>query len=156
MTPSFSLATDNIYKFTCLFGLALIIVSIIALISTYTTTLDRKVKYAEVIIPLEAKVQRGKSDDDLLDFNKKLLELTKTNEKTLGTGISAVLGVGIALTLIGGFLWYSKIQLRDDKLAQLQIEKLEAEIAELRAKSTQTKMTEPLAVADQESASQGD
>lgn len=149
MTPSLPIATDNIYKFTCLFGLALIIVSIFSFVSTYTAFLDRKVKYMEVIIPLEAKVQRNKADDDLLELNKKLLEIAQSNEKAANTGVSAILGIGITLSALGVFLWYVKIQLRDDKLAQLQIEKLEAEVSKLRAEIAPTSAKESVFAASE-------
>ncbi|GAB2181444.1 hypothetical protein DLREEDagrD3_16670 [Denitratisoma sp. agr-D3] len=132
MTPSFPIATDNIYKFTCLFGLALIITSIFSLVSTYTSSLDRKVRYAEIVIPLEANTQRNKAEEDLLQMHKKLLNVTKENEKTANTVIGSTLGIGIALSFFGAFAWYKKIQLRDDSLAKLQQDKLELELEKLR------------------------
>ena len=88
MTPSLPVPTDNIYKFSCLFGLALIISSLFAFVSTYTSSLDRKIKYSEVVIPVEAKAQRSKVEDDMLAMNKKLIEVTKSNESIEGAGIS--------------------------------------------------------------------
>lgn len=133
MTPSLSVATDNIYKFACLFGLALIISSIFAFVSTYTASLDRKIKYSETIIPLEAKAQRTKAEDDLLAMNKKLIEVTKSNEEVAGIIIIVILAVGISLSIAGAQMWYSTIQKRDDRLAALQQEKLEIEIEKLRS-----------------------
>ncbi len=150
MTPSLSIPTDNIYKFTCLFGLALIIVSIMSYVSLYTASLDRKVKYVEVIIPLEARAQRNKAEDDLLTMNKKLLEITGSNEKSANVGVGAVLGVGIVLSALGASRWYSQIQLRDDKLAKLQIEKLEAEVSKLRAETVPKNLSGSVSVASSE------
>ena len=133
MTPSLPVATDNIYKFACLFGLALIVSSMFAFVSTYTTSLDRKIKYSEAIIPLEAKVQRTKAEDDLLSMNKKLIEVTKSNEDAAGIVIVVILLVGISLSIAGAQMWYSTIQKRDDRLAALQQEKLELEIEKLRS-----------------------
>ncbi|HXU93297.1 MAG TPA: hypothetical protein VFP33_06520 [Gallionella sp.] len=150
MTPSLPIATDNIYKFTCLFGLALIVVAIFSFVSMYSASLERKVKYMEVVILLEAKEQRSKADDDLLEMNKKLLEIAKSNEKAGNTLVSAILGIGIALSAYGAFLWHGKIQLRDDKLAQLQIEKLEVEISKLQGESASTSTTPLGAVSSEE------
>ena len=133
MTPSLPVPTDNIYKFSCLFGLALIISSLFAFVSTYTSSLDRKIKYSEVVIPLEAKAQRSKVEDDMLAMNKKLIEVTKSNESIAGAGISIVLTAGIFLSGFGATRWHSVIQKRDDRLAALQIEKLEVEIERLRS-----------------------
>lgn len=136
MIPSLPIPTDNIYKFACLFGLALIIVSIFSFVSTYAASLERKVKYMEVIISLEAKTERNKVEQDLLTLNKKLLEVSQSNEHSSNLALSLVLGVGIGLSVLGATKWHLKIQLRDDKLAQLQIQKLEAELAVLRQRST--------------------
>lgn len=131
MTPSLAVPTDNIYKFVCLFGLTLVIASIFAFVTAYVSTLDRKVGFSEVIIPLEAKQPRTKVEDDLLALNKKLLELTQANEKAANHVISGACGAGLALSLLGALRWYSKVQKRDDRLVQLQMQKLELEIAKL-------------------------
>ena len=138
MNPSLPIPTDNIYKFVCLFGLVLVISSIYAYVATYTASLDRKIKYFEVVIPLEAKSPRSKSEDDLLALNRKLVEVTQSNQKSATRMISAVLGAGLALSLIGAVKWYVKIQVRDDKLAQLQIDKLQAEIEKLKRDTPQS------------------
>lgn len=132
MTPSLQIATDNVYKFLCLFGLALIVMSIVAFISTYTASLDTKIKYIEVIISLEANAQRTKADEDRLDLNRKLLEIAKSNESFANNMIISAMMVGAALSWFGFQLWYECIQKRDDAVALLQREKLELEIAKLR------------------------
>lgn len=138
MTPSLSVTTDNIYKFACLFGLALIISSIFAFVSTYTASLDRKIKYSETIIPLEAKAQRTKTEDDLLAMNKKLIKITEANENFAGVSITVILLAGILLSIFGAQRWYTNIQKRDDRLSALQQEKLELEIEKLRPERTKS------------------
>lgn len=132
MTPSLSVPTDNIYKFTSLFGLALIVVSIVSFVSIYTSSLDRKIRYAEIVIRVEAQPQRSKADDDLLALNKTLLGVTKENERLASSVIGAALCIGILLSAFGAHRWHHTVQQRDDKLALLQVEKLEAEIAKLK------------------------
>lgn len=131
MTPSLSLPTDNIYKFVCLFGLALMLVSVFSFITTYTSTLDRKVRYSEIVISLDSKASRSKNEEDLLDLNKKLLKITNTNEKTADITIGFVFALGGILSYIGAHSWYRKVQQRDDQLVKLQIQKLEAEISKI-------------------------
>lgn len=134
MTPSsLPVPTDNIYKFACLFGLALIVSSVLAFVSTYTSSLDRKIRYSEIIIPLEAKAQRSKTEEDILDMNRKLIEVTKSNEKFAQSLIGGLLCLGIVLSAYGASQWYKVIQRRDDKFAALQQRKLEAEIAKLES-----------------------
>ena len=131
MTPSLSVPTDNIYKFACLFGLALILISSFSFVTTYTTNLDRKVRYSEVVISLDSKAPRSKNENDLLELNKKLLEITNANEKAANMAIGFVFSLGATLSLIGARSWYRKVQQRDDQLVRLQMQKLEAEISKL-------------------------
>lgn len=135
MNPSLAIPTDNIFKFCCLFGLALIITSVIAFVSTYNFSLANKVRYAETIILLEAKSPRGKADDDVLKLNKKLLSVTNDNANAANIVIGLLCGVGLALSGTGAASWYKQIQQRDDELVELQMEKLRLEISNLRTEN---------------------
>jgi len=141
MTPSLSVATDNIYKFACLFGLALIISSIFAFVSTYTTSLDKSTKYSEAIILLEAKAQRSNAEEDLLTWNKNRNEVTKLNQDFVGFIILVFFLAGIVLSVSGAQMWYPK-QSRDDRREILQLEKLEIEIAMLRLEHAKQMLVE--------------
>lgn len=133
MAPSsLPIPTDNIYKFACIFGLALIVSSVFAFVSTYTSSLDRKIKYSEVVIPLEAKSQRTAVEEKTLLMNQKLIEVTKSNEHSAMGGVAICLVAGFLLSGYGAQRWHRDIQRRDDKLANLQIEKLEVEVAKLK------------------------
>jgi uncharacterized membrane protein YiaA len=131
MTPSLAIPTDNIYKFSCLFGLALIIVAVFSLVSTYAATLDRKVKFSEIIIQLESKASRTEIENHVLELNTRLLDVTKANEKSINYAIGVICGIGIFLSLYGASNWYKKVQLLDDHLRRLQLQKLELEVAKL-------------------------
>jgi hypothetical protein len=132
MFPNLSIATDNIYKFACLFGLALILASIFSFVSVYNFTLDRKIELSKTIISIEAKKERTKMESDTLELSKKLLEISSANGKYANSAIGAALGFGIVLSIYGGWGWRTKIQTRDDLLAGLQVEKLRAEISALK------------------------
>ena len=119
-----------------MFGLVLIVSSIFSLIATYTSSLDRKILYTEAIISLETKAQRNKADDDLLSMNAKLIEVTRSNEYFASAAVGVSLGISILLSLYGAIKWHREIQQRDDKLATLQLEKLEVEIEKLRSEFT--------------------
>ena len=141
MNPTLPIPTDNIYKFACLFGLALILVSVFSFASNYTITLDRKVRYSELVIGLESKSERSKADEDLLTLNKKLLEISTANERVLNYVLGAATAVGVILSFYGATNWHQKIQQRDDAIAALQIEKLRLEIVNLEATRGQTKQS---------------
>lgn len=136
MAPNLPLPTDNVYKFACIFGLALIVAAVFSYVSIHSSSLDRKIRYSESVITLEAKGERTKADNDLLELNRRLLEVTKSNESAASHIVSAVLGIGVALSLAGAWAWYTKIQARDNKLADLQVRKLAAEVARLEAVSS--------------------
>lgn len=65
-------------------------------------------------------------------LNKKLREIAMENEKVLNLLLGAVIAIGSILSLYGADRWHKKIQQRDDKIVELQIEKLQIEIANLR------------------------
>lgn len=133
MNTSLPIPTDNIYKFACFFGLALIVSAIFSYASIYTASLDRKIRYFETVTALEGKSPRTKGEDDLLAMNKRLIEVTKDNEQTASMVVGGAIGLGLTLSVFGALKWYRVIQPRDDRIATLQREKLEAEIAKLRA-----------------------
>jgi len=133
MQPSLPVPTDNIYKFSCLFGLVLIVSAIFAFVTSYSSSLDRKVKHLEVMIPLEAKENRTKAENDLLALHKRLIEVTKLNEQMTIWPVAVVMVLGLSLSWYGAKKWNQVIQTSDDKLADLQIRKLEAEVAKLEA-----------------------
>lgn len=132
MTPNIAPPTDNIYKFACLFGLALIISSIFGFISIYSSSLDRKIEYSKTVIPLETKEQRTKAEESMLAMCKKLIEVTKSNESFANVLIAFVLAAGLSLSWYGAWNWHTKIQARDDMQSLLLLEKMRAEINKLK------------------------
>jgi hypothetical protein len=133
MQSSIPIPTDNIYKFSCLFGLALIVSGVFSFVTSYNSSLDRKVKYMEAIIPLEAKPERTKVEEDFLIMNHQLIALTKDNEKTNIAAISILLAAGLLLSTYGAVKWKNIVQKRDDQLAELQLRKLSAEVEKLES-----------------------
>ena len=133
MQPSLPVPTDNIYKFCCLFGLVLIVSSIFSFVASYSSSLDRKIKYTETVIPLKAKAKRTEAEEEILKLHQKLLQVTGSNEETAGYAIGVVMAIGIGLSVYGAKRWHSIVQRRDDLLAELQIRKLSAEVAALEA-----------------------
>lgn len=132
MTPNIAPPTDNIYKFACLFGLALVISSIFGFVSIYSSSLDRKIEYSKTVIPLEAKEKRTKAEDSMLAMSKKLIEVTKSNESFANGLIAVVLVAGLSLSWYGASNWQTKIQARDDMQSLLLLEKMRAEINKLK------------------------
>lgn len=133
MNPSLPIPTDNIYKFACLFGLTLIVASIFSFVSVYSSSLDKKMQYYQSVVMLEIKTERSKEDSELLKLNKRMLEVTKGNEDTANIFAGVVIALGGFISLWGARKWHSVIQLRDDQLADLQLQKLQAEVDQLKS-----------------------
>lgn len=133
MPPSVPVPTDNIYKFSCLFGLALIVAGIFVFATSYNSALENKIRYLQVTIPLDAKIDRSKAESDTLSMYTKLIKVTKENEELLSGFVGGLIGVGIMFSFYGAVRWYKKVQARDDQLVDLQIRKLSAEVKKLEA-----------------------
>jgi len=132
MNPSLPIPTDNIYKFACLFGLTLIVSSIFTFVAVYSSSLDKKLQYFQSVVTLEAKIEKSTEDGELLKLNKRMLEVTKGNEEAAYAFAGAVISLGAFISFWGAGKWHSVIQLRDDRLANLQLEKLQAEVDALK------------------------
>ena len=111
MFPNLSIATDNIYKFACLFGLAIILASIFSTVSVYNYTLDRQIALSETIISIEAKKERTKTEIDKLELSKQLLKISSTNQKVSSRIIGVALGLGIVFSIYGAWNWKKEFKL---------------------------------------------
>jgi uncharacterized membrane protein YidH (DUF202 family) len=131
MKSTIPIPTDNIYKFSCLFGLALIVAGIFSFIASYSSSLDRKIAYVEAMTALEAKTNKTEADTKLIAQKQHLIDVTKSNEKTVSYSTGMVVVLGLLLSFTGAMKWYKIIQPRDDKMAELQIEKMQLEIRKL-------------------------
>lgn len=143
MQPSLPLPTDNIYKFSCLFSLVLIVSSLFSFVASYGSALEQKIKYSEVVISLEEKAQRTRGEDELLAMNKRLIEVTRANELTANYVIFAAFIAGLGLSDYGAWKWHQHIQPRDDQLTELQLRKLSAELAKLEKDAPRTSRLPP-------------
>ncbi|RYF39047.1 MAG: hypothetical protein EOO38_23875 [Cytophagaceae bacterium] len=80
---------------------------------------------------LEAKTNKTEADIKLIAQKQHLIDITKSNEKTVSSSIAIVVALGLMLSLAGAIKWHKIIQPRDDKMAELQIEKMQLEIRKL-------------------------
>jgi hypothetical protein len=128
MTPSMPVATDNIYKFAALFGLALLI-SVI-LVGTYVPD-----KYGEPAFndALELKILQSKDNLSKEETIKKTLLEEKVRlfdgfARQIIYGAAVFMLIGAFLLVWGGIAWWWKVQPKQDELLNLQIEKMKREI----------------------------
>lgn len=133
MTPSLSVPTDNIYKFASLFGLALIIASLLSLVAVYTSTLSEKIRLADAISVLETIEKRSPEQEVRLAIRQKELSVRQSNESTASIVLLVIFGLGLGCSFWGFDQWKSLVQTRDDQIAELQRRKLELEVHALAA-----------------------
>ena len=135
MTPTIPLPTDNIYKFVCLFGLALILAAVYGFVALYSSSLERVETYSKAVIELQANTPPTEVDADRLKLAKAMLSVTTQNRQAGTWGIAVTLSIGLAMGFLGGRAWYHRIQVRDDEVSKLQLEKLRLEVEKLRLDS---------------------
>jgi hypothetical protein len=128
MTPSMPIATDNIYKFAALFGVA-ILISVILAVSylqekngelAFNNLLELEVLKSKDTLSKEETVKRN-----LLEEKDKALT---RHMKLIVRIFSISLWIGIFFLLWGGINWWRKVQPKQDELLNLQIEKTKREI----------------------------
>lgn len=124
---------DNVYRFAGLCGVVLVVAALFAFVAAHTSALDRETRFVEAIVPLEAKAPRSKAEEELLDVNRRLLERARANGRGALIVAGAVGGLGLLLAAYGWVQWRRLVQPRSDRLVVLQLEKLQFELAALRA-----------------------
>lgn len=93
--------------------------------------LDRKIKYNEMVVSLQEKVQRTKGDEERLQMYKTLFETTDQNQSFYLSFMMLTALTGLVVSAYGARQWNKTVQKRDDQIADLQIKKLEHEIKKL-------------------------
>jgi hypothetical protein len=134
MIPSVPLPTDNLYKFLCLLGLAIVLAGMAAVYAVYNDALEAKIRLLTELATTPSAVDTPASaPSPLVDLKRKLLTTTQRNEQFYAWVIGLSMGVGCLLVAFGATRWYKVVQLRDDKIADLQCRKLELEVQGMEA-----------------------
>jgi hypothetical protein len=127
MESKIPLPTDNIYKFYALFGLLLIITSILSSVYISKTTNDLIFAAAEEIEALDTI----KTPSSLEKFKKGLLakkvSLAVADKNAFIIGLGAIAGLGGLLAFYGFTKWHRELQPIQDRLLALQLQKAERE-----------------------------
>lgn len=142
MNPNIPIPTDNVYKFYAMFGLVI-------MLTTAIMFFIRHEEYNRRAFERHVPMKLLETNQDLNDQQKHELYLygqkagiDKSNKK-LELSLYMFLFVlpGAFLTTYGFFMWHTKIQPVQDKLFELQLERLRIEVkkankAVRRARST--------------------
>lgn len=107
-----------------------------AFVSMYNSSLEKKIWYLDVIAKLEAANTLSKVEERSLETARMLVKITQSNERFANYAIAIILSIGFLLSWYGAQKWHSIVQKRDDSIANLQVEKLELEVAKLRSEQS--------------------
>jgi len=133
MESRIPLPTDNIYKFYALFGLLLFVFSFGAAIVNNYSTNDQ---IFEIVVELETL--KSLPNPNAVDVVKKgvlerKLEIVKSDKQFYKYAVAAIVAIATLMMLFGFERWHKQIQPLQDEVAKLQLEKLRAEIQELKS-----------------------
>jgi hypothetical protein len=132
MESRIPLPTDNIFKFYALFGLLLFIFCSSSIIYVEHSTNEL---VFQSVIELESVKQIANPSP--VDTAKKLvlekrIEIALSDRKSSVGAIGVFLAISIASMVFGFVKWHREVQPIQDKIAKLQLEKLQYEVDQLR------------------------
>ncbi|WP_345860625.1 hypothetical protein [Shewanella algae] len=134
--------TDNIYKFYALFGLLILLTTGIMFFIRHE---QYNIMAFERYIPTETlRAKKSLSEDEsrelfILEEKSKIAKLNK--ELELWLYMFGFFFFGGGFTTYGFYHWHTKIQPKQDRLMDLQIEKAEAEVKALNKQLHWTRYT---------------
>lgn len=138
MQSTLSVPTDNIYKFYAIFGIVILVTTAVMFVVRQqhynTLAFDRHIPMKT----LEAKDPLTKEEQLRLSLLRDKAQIARADKDLeLGVYFFCFFVFGVVFTAHGFKGWHTKIQPREDRLLDLQIEKLERE--RLEAKKQQYK-----------------
>ena len=129
MQSRIPLPTDNIYKFYALLGLLILLTTAIMF---FTRHIHYNSMAFDRYIPMEIlKAKKTLNKDEareLLVFEERAKMDESDEDVELGIYAFFFLTLGVGFTVYGFGYWHTKIQPKQDRLLDLQIQKLEKEI----------------------------
>ncbi len=127
MESKIPLPTDNIYKFYALFGLLLFITSGLAVVWNSTTTNETVHSLVKEYEALPGNTEE-KEKSTLGKMIEVRIDVATKDRKTFNTALGIILWISLCLMLFGFKEWQTKIQPKQDKYFDLQLQKLEQEV----------------------------
>lgn len=128
MEGKIPLPTDNIYKFYALFGLLLFISSLAAYLYLHKSTNELIFETAVLVEELETREKPSAADLKRKEMAEKRVSIAVEDRKAFNTCLAFLAGLGSCLTILGFAAWHFKVQPLQDKLLNLQIQKVEQDL----------------------------
>jgi hypothetical protein len=128
MQPSIPVPTDNIYKFICLFGLAVLVGSMLGSVYYISNSNELFMKRDLELTALNAKENLSPVEIKQKAHLEQHVEAIQLDRK-ISTRLFVACMLVSFFVAAGGFLgWFIKVQPKQDELINLQIEKMRYEI----------------------------
>lgn len=128
MESKIPLPTDNIFKFYALFGVLILITSIISIVWINNSTNER---IHSLIREYESLPEVDKDKSPLGEVIEKRLEVEGANKSLFLKCLGSIIGVSLILMFYGFKEWHTKIQPKQDEYFDLQLQKLRKELENL-------------------------
>jgi len=128
MIPSVPIATDNIYKFLALFGLVIMISWVVAMLYLVKIIYEFGVENINEYELLKVKTDLTQAESIRKDSLEQIMKLRTLGTKVFVWPLNILFVVGVGICYWGFRSWYKKVQPKQDKLLDLQIQKTEREI----------------------------
>lgn len=142
MQSRIPIPTDNIFKFYALLGLLILLTTGIMFFMRHE---QYNTMAFERYIPTETlRAKKSLTEDEALELFilEEKSKVAKSNKDfELGLYLFSFLFFGGGFTVYGFYHWHTKIQPRQDRLLELQIEKSEAEAKALNKQLQRTRFT---------------
>ncbi len=142
MNPNIPIPTDNVYKFYAMFGLVIMLTTAIMFFIRHEEYNRRAFDRHVPMKLLEAKKDLSDQQKHELYLYEQKAGIDKSNKK-LELSLYMFLFVlpGALLTIYGFFMWHNKIQPLQDRLIELQLERLSIEIKAANKEVERTRYT---------------
>lgn len=114
MQPTLPVPTDSLYKFAALFGLVLLVTSVIAFNTSYNNTHAELTSLAQKYIDIELK--QGTAARQMRRLLDTQIEIADSNRDFRAYFIALTLAIGTLSSGWGFFMWHRLQPLRDELL----------------------------------------
>jgi hypothetical protein len=128
MLPSVPIAMDNIYKFAALFGLVVMISTIVAMLYLLKINYEFGISTIDELELLKVKENLTQAESIRKSAIEQILELRNFGTKSFMYVLDFFFIIGGLVCFWGFYCWFKKVQPKQDELFNLQIEKMKREI----------------------------
>lgn len=132
MDSKIPLPTDNIYKFYALFGLLLLVSCILAVTYIHQSTNALLESSYLTVLEIEAKPTPTQAESNKKALLESRIKVAKDDKDFYNKALSVLITAALFCLYKGLTKWHREIQPKQDRLLDLQIQKAELELEQLK------------------------